>query len=176
MNTDKLRTLAKNEVTTLSKNLNATDIRFLIQTLNEKDDIVRYNAFLLLQSNSREFPFVYEHWSDLEKKLEKSNSQQRSLGVMLIAENVKWDKEGRFSKTISKYLSCCNDEKFITARQAIQGLETIVKATDKFNDKIKKSLTDLRLSQYKENQQRLINKDISNILKKINDEKNIQQK
>ena len=169
MNIDDLKTQAKNEIPALAKKLNVSDIRFLIPILNEKDDNVRYNAFLLLQSSSREFPFVYECWSDLEKKLENSNSQQRSLGLMLIAENVRWDRDDRFSKTISKYLRCCNDEKFITARQAIQGLEVIVKATDKFNDEIKKSLANLRLSQYKENQQKLINKDISNVLKRINE-------
>jgi hypothetical protein len=86
---------------------------------------------------------------------------------MLIAENVKWDKEDRFIKTISKYLSCCNDEKFITARQAIQGLESILKTTDKFDNEIKQGLSNLRLSQFKENQQKLINKDISNTLKII---------
>jgi hypothetical protein len=168
MNTDRLKTLVKSEVTTLSKNLDAGDIRFLIQTLNEKDDVVRYNAFLLLQSSSRESPFVYEYWSDLEEKLENPNSYQRSLGIMLIAENVKWDRDDRLSKTISKYLRCCNDEKFITARQAIQGLETIVKATDKFNNEIKQSLASLQFSQYKENQQKLVNKDVSNVLKTIN--------
>jgi len=165
MNTDDLKALRKNDVPTLSKNLTAGDIFFLIQALNEKDDTLRYNAFLLLQSNSREFPSVYEYWSDLETKLENSNSYQRSLGIMLLAENVRWDKNDRFSKTISKYLSCCSDEKFITARQAIQGLEVILKATDKFDDKIKQSMTNLQLSQYKENQQRPHNKDISNILK-----------
>jgi hypothetical protein len=86
---------------------------------------------------------------------------------MLIAENVKWDKGGRFSRTISKYLSCCSDEKFITARQAIQGLEAVLKATDKFDKEKKQSLANLRLSQYKENQQKLLNKDASKILKII---------
>jgi hypothetical protein len=171
MNIDELKTLAKNEIPTLSKNLNTTDIHFLIQILNEKDDTVRYNAFQLLQSNSREFPLVYEYWSDLEKKLESPNSYQRSIGIMLIAENVKGDKDDRFSKTIIKYLSCCNDEKFITARQAIQGLEVILKATDKFDDEIKQSLTNLQLSQYKENQQKLVNKDITKILNIIKNKK-----
>ena len=175
MNTDKLKALAKNEIPTLSKNLSPADIHFLIQTLNEKDDTIRYNAFLLLQSNSREFPFVYEYWSDLEKKLESPNSYQRSIGIMLIAENVRWDKEGRFSRTIGKYLSCCNDAKFITARQAIQGLDAILKATDKFDNEIKQSLAGLRFSKYKVNQQRLLNKDTSNILQIINS-KNKQSK
>ncbi len=168
MNIHELKTLAKNEIPALSKKLDVADIRFLVQTLSEKDDAVRYNAFLLLRSSSREFPLVYEYWKDLEMKLENSNSFQRSLGVMLLAENVQWDKENKFGKTIGEYLRCCNDEKFITARQAIQGLEAIVKATDKFNDKIKQGLADLQLSQYKENQRKLINKDISSVLKRIN--------
>jgi hypothetical protein len=175
MNTNELKVLAKNEIPALSKNLHPADIHFLVQTLKEKDDTIRYNAFLLLQSHSHEFPFVYEYWGDLEKKLESSNSYQRSLGIMLIAENVRWDKDDRFSKTISKYLSCCNDEKFVTARQTIQGLETILKATDKFDNEIKQSLANLRVLQYKENQQKLLNKDILNILKII-ENKNKQPK
>jgi hypothetical protein len=64
----------------------------------------------------------------------------------LIAENVRLDKEYRFVRTFNKYLRCCSDEKFITARQAIQGLETILKTTDKFNVEIKQSLANLQLS------------------------------
>jgi hypothetical protein len=165
MNTEELKALAKNDIPTLSKNLNAADILFLIQTLNEKDDEVRYNAFLLLQSSSRESPLVYKYWGDLEKKLESSNSYQRSIGAMLIAENVRWDKEDRFSKTISKYLSCCNDEKFITARQAIQGLAVILKTTNKFDVELEQSLANFRSSKYKDNQQKLVNKDVADILK-----------
>ena len=70
MDIDELKALGKNEIPTISKNLDRTDVNFLIQRLSEKDDLVRYNAFLLLQSNSRGLPFVYEHWSELENKLE----------------------------------------------------------------------------------------------------------
>jgi hypothetical protein len=167
MNIDKLKALTKTEIMAASKNLNADDIRFLIQTLNEKDDTLRYNAFLLLQANSRLFPFVYEFWSYLEAKLESTNSYQRSLGAMLIAENVKWDKTDQFDKSFNNYMSCCNDEKFITARQTVQGLEVILKATDRYDEKIKQNLTSLSLSQYKENQQKLLNKDKDKILKII---------
>jgi hypothetical protein len=168
MNTHELKALAKTDIALVSTNLNDADINFLVETLNEKDDKLRYNAFLLLQASSRQLPSVYEFWSELEMKLDNDNSHQRSLGIMLIAENVRWDKEGRFSKTISKYLSCCKDEKFITARQTIQGLEIILKTTDKFNDLIKQRLANLQLSQYKENQQKLLSKDIANVLKIIN--------
>jgi len=167
MNADKLKALSKSEIPALSKNLNADEIRFLIQTLNEKDDTIRYNAFLLLQSSSRAFPYVYDYWDILEGKLESTNSYQRSLGVMLIAENVKWDKDDKFSNAFNNYMSCCNDEKFITARQSIQGLEAILKATNKYDNKIQQSLTNLKISQYKDNQQKLLSKDKEKIIKII---------
>ena len=168
MNKEELKALAKTDINLASTNLNDSEINFLVETLNEKDDKLRYNAFLLLQASSRQVPHVYKYWDEFEKKLDNENSYQRSLGIMLIVENVRWDQEDKFSKTISKYLSCCTDEKFITARQTIQGLEIILKATDKFNDIIKQRLVDLQLSQYKDNQQKLLSKDISNVLKKIN--------
>jgi hypothetical protein len=167
MDARQLKELSKDDVAKLSKNLSRDEIRFLVEMLNQKDEAIRYHAFLLLQSNSRLFPFVYEYWNNLEEKLENPNSYQRSAGVKLIAENVKWDKNNRFSKTIKKYLNCCNDEKFITARQTIQALETILKATDKFNSEIKEEMISLQLQQYKKTQQKLPNKDRLRILQLI---------
>jgi hypothetical protein len=83
--------------------------------------------------------------------------------LKLIAENVKWDKNGKFVKTIDKYLRGCADEKFITARQAIQALETVIHATESFNDKIKQNLTNLSLSKYKKSQAKLLKEDICKI-------------
>jgi hypothetical protein len=92
LNLDNLKVVTKDQILGLSKTLTANDIHFLIEELNEKDDKLRYNAFLLLQSHSRLFPSVYEYWSELEKKLDSENSYQRSLGIMLIAEK-RWTKK-----------------------------------------------------------------------------------
>ncbi len=165
MNDDELRKVEKTDVFAISKTLDLADVSLLVEKLKEKDDKIRYNAFLLLQSVSRIFPYVHEYWGELETKLDSGNSYQRSLGVMLIAENVRWDKEGKFAKTLQKYLTCCNDEKFITARQSIQGLTTILEATGKFNAEIEQGLANLQLSKYKENQQKLLKTDISKVLK-----------
>ena len=167
MDINGLKNLSKNEIPDLAKKLSECDVDFLVATLTEKDDAVRYNTFLLLQANSRLFSLVYSHWDELEKKLDSSNSYQRSLGLMLIAENIKWDNDGKFSKTIDKYLGCCVDEKFITARQAIQGLANVLKETSKYDNKINQALTVLTIDKYKENQQRLLKKDITNIKKMI---------
>ncbi len=165
MNIEELEALSKDRITAQAKNLNAVDIKLLVETLNEKDDKLRYNAFLLLQAFSKEQSLVYQYWDVLAKKLESDNSYQRSLGVMLIAENVRWDKDGKFAKLIDKYMACCNDEKFITARQTVQGLGTIIKSTGKYKDAIKQDLAKLQFTQYKENQQKLLQKDVLNVLK-----------
>ena len=61
MDARQLKELSKDDVTKLSKNLDRDEIRFLVEMLNEKDEAIRYHAFLLLHSNSRSFPFVYEY-------------------------------------------------------------------------------------------------------------------
>ncbi len=167
MNTEQLAAIQKTEISNQAKTLTAPDIAFLVETLNEKDDKLRYNAFLLLQAHSQNAPSIYPYWDTLAKKLDSDNSYQRSLGVMLIAENARWDSEGKFGKTISKFMACCNDEKFITARQTIQAIATIAKATNKYNQTFEQNLANLQFAQYKENQQKLLKKDVANTLKTI---------
>lgn len=167
----KLKALSKTEIPQLSKNLINTDIDFLVECLSERDDKIRYHAFLLLQEASRNSSIVYPYWNVLEDKLDNDNSYQRSLGLMLISENVRWDKDNKFAGMLDKYLHCCADEKFITARQAIQGLTNIINATDLYNDKIKQYLTNYPIYKYPENQQNLLNKDIQNTLQIIEKKK-----
>jgi hypothetical protein len=167
MNREDLKTLSKDQIPTLAKQLGESDINFLVAALEEKEDTTRYKAFLLLQAHSQEASSLYGYWGELEKKLENPNSYQRSIGLMLIAENVRWDKDGKFDGAIGKYLKCCMDEKFITARQTIQGLAGILNATNAYDDVIKQNLLHLSFVQYKENQQKLLNKDTANVLKII---------
>jgi hypothetical protein len=165
MNIDELKSLQKTVIPESAKHLNEKDVDFLFKTLIEKDDTVRYNAFLLLQAHSKESALVYRHWNDLANKLKSDNSYQRSIGVMLLSENVKWDHERKFNLTIDSYLDCCMDEKFITARQAIQGLTKILNTNNSYDKKIKQHLSNLPLEKYKKNQQKLLVKDITQTLK-----------
>jgi hypothetical protein len=168
MNIEELKTLSKDQIQVQATQLTAADVKLLIETLSAKDDKLRYKAFLLLQAHSKEQPSVYSYWEVLKKKLGSENSYQRSLGVMLIAENARWDKEGKFPRVMNQYMACCNDEKFITSRQAIQGLGTIIESTGKYKDSIAKALAGLQFTKYKENQQKLLRKDVSNVLKLAN--------
>jgi len=167
MNLKNLKDLTKEQILAEAQNLAQGDVQLLVDTLSEKNDTLRYRAFLLLQAHSRMQPSLYNYWGVLASKLDNANSYQRSLGVMLIAENVRWDKESKFRGVIEKYFRCCTDEKFITSRQAIQGLVTITAATDNYNDEIERRLVALDLRMYKETQQKLLRKDIGSVLKLI---------
>ncbi len=95
----------KNTIDESANQLNTNDIEYLINLLNEKNNEVRYTAFLVLQSRSQMFSDVYKYWQDFCKKLSNSNSYQRSIGIMFIAENNRWDDQNKFEDIIDMYLS-----------------------------------------------------------------------
>ena len=165
-----LKSLSKDEISERARKLDSNEISFLVACLTEKDEKIRYPAFLLLQASSQEFPFVYKYWDVLQSKLGSDNSYHRSTGLKLIAENVRWDEDNRFARTINKYLRCCNDDKFITARQAIQALAIVISVTKTYNDPIKRSLTNFSSAKYNKGQIKLLNEDIRKILKIIENE------
>ena len=127
-------------------------IETLVERLNEKDDNVRYEAFLALQALSQKDDSVYRYWDIFAGKLNSGNSYQRSIGLMLLAENVRWDKGGRFAAVCDAYLAHCNDEKFITARQCIQGLNKIIAATTEYREEIIAALAGMDLGIRKDTQ------------------------
>ncbi len=167
LNTEDIEKISKEDIPQHALRLTASDVDFLIDRLSDKADETRYKTFLLLQANSRIRPYIYAHWAKLEAKLTSENSYQRSLGVMLIAESVRWDMEGKFRDCFEKYLTCCSDEKFVTSRQAIQGLQRIIEATGKYDTEIKRAIEKLPLDRYKESQQSLLRRDITATLKAI---------
>ncbi len=167
MQFDQLSSMTKEEIPRLAKNLRHTDVEFLVKNLAEKDDTIRYNAFLLLQAASRWSPLVYKYWDELEEKLESPNSYQRNIGLRLISENVRWDKEGKFEETLDRYLLHCTDEKFVTSRQAVQGLVTVTQSTDRYDKRIQSALDGLSLGRYNAGQQRLLRKDLSDVRRVI---------
>lgn len=116
MLTKELLLSQKDNLNCLLEKVGENDIDLLVEWLKEKDDTIRYAAFLLLQLLSINSCKVYKYWDTFAGMIDNDNSYQRSLGLMLIAENVRWDKEEKFGVICSKYLNHCDDEKFITAR------------------------------------------------------------
>ena len=157
----------KNTIDEVAKQLNTNDIEYLINLLNEKNNEVRYTAFLVLQSSSQMFSDVYKYWKDFCKKLSNSNSYQRSIGIMLIAENNRWDDQNKFRDIINIYLSHCEDEKFITARQTIQSINKWIMYKKGLLSLVVRKLISIDISKYKDSQRKLILVDIIRVLSEI---------
>lgn len=161
---ESIMAIGEDRIEESSISLSKEDISQLVEWLSLKDDKIRYRAFLLLQSRSSKTEDVYPYWDVFQSKLKNENSYQRSIGLMLIAENVKWDKEKKIEKTIDEYLELLNDEKPITIRQCIQSLKKIVPYAANLNQKIASKLIAINLAAIKETMRKSILLDILNAL------------
>lgn len=161
---ESMMSIDKSDLQEASKMVNKDDISQLIERLALKDDNIRYQAFLLLQNRSLFFDDVYPYWDIFQRKLKSDNSFQRSIGLMLLAENVKWDVENKMEDTIDEYLELLNDEKPITIRQCIQSLGKIAPYKPGLNDKIAGRLILFNLIAVKETMRKSVLLDILNVL------------
>lgn len=150
-----------------AKKLQKDELCHLVELLDEKDDKIRYQALLLLKSRSLYSNDMYPYWNVFREKLKSENSYLRSIGLMLIAENTKWDNENKMDDTIDDYLMLLKDEKPITIRQCIQSLSSIIPHKSHLNAKIASNLMSLDILSIKETMRRLVLTDILNILVKI---------
>ncbi len=144
--------------------LTTEDIATLIPLLQEKDDALRYSAFLTLCARSKTTSDVMSYWETFEKKLTDENSYQRSIGLMLIAHNARWDTTGRFGGAFSGYMACCNDTSFVTRRQAIQSIQLWAPYAEEHLTAAANILMEIDVTACKETQRKLLLLDICTTL------------
>lgn len=112
-----------------------------VDDLSSTDDKIRLHALqTLLKLTEVPVDWVYEVWDLLLEKLENENSYQRSIGIMLLCNLAKSDRENRMEASLDHLLAHTRDEKFITSRQCIQNIWKVA-ATNKANrEKVLKHL------------------------------------
>lgn len=161
---DSIMSIDKNEIYEASKEPNVDDIKQLFEWLSLKEDNLRYQAFLLLQARSSYSDDVYPYWELLVSKLKSKNSYQRSIGAMLLAENVRWDLNNKMEDLLEAYLELLNDEKPITVRQSIQSLGKIAEVKPHLGKKIADALITLPLDSIRDTMRKSILLDILGVL------------
>ena len=161
---EKLISIDKNDLEEASKTIDKNDLPLIIDWLSEKNDKIRYHTFLLLQNRSLYYDDVYPFWEKFVEKLKSGNSYQRSIGLMLIAENARWDKVNRFDDIIDEYFAILDDEKPITIRQCIQSFSKIIPHKNHLHIKIANKIMAIDITKIKETMQKLIQIDILSIL------------
>lgn len=154
----------KDALPALSKALTPEDLEMLVDWLSEKDDKLRYSSLLVLQSRSKDSDDLYKYCDVFVSKLKSDNSYQRSIGLMMIAANVRWDKNSLFEAVFDDYCALLEDEKPITVRQCIQSFEDIVPYKPLLGTKIADILMDIDILCAKETMRKLFLLDIINIL------------
>lgn len=120
MLSESLLSIRKEDLPEVAKAIDSSELSDLVDLLFEKDDKIRYQAFLLLQYRSQFLGDVYPFWGTFRTKLNDANSYQRSIGIMLIAENAKWDVENKMADSLDYCTELLKDDKPITIRQSIQ--------------------------------------------------------
>ncbi len=161
---DNIMSIDKDQLPEAAKAAQTSDLPVLVDLLSEKNDKIRYQAFLLLTYRSQFFDDVYPFWETFRLKMKSSNSYQRSIGLMLIAENAKWDAENKLEHSVDEYLNLLTDEKPITVRQCIQSLSSIVPYKPNLYSKIVGALLSVDIASVKETMRKSILLDILNIL------------
>ena len=123
---EKLHEMDKDTIREAAEAIDENDIQLLVGWLKEKDQEIRNRALLLLQNRSLNHNDVYPFWHVFEEKLKSDQPEQRSIGIMLIAANTKWDSENKIDEAIDAYLLCLNDKNPVIIRQCIQSLHEIL--------------------------------------------------
>jgi hypothetical protein len=164
---ERLLSYEKEDLPDVSKALDKDDLHQLVDWLSEKDDTIRYQSFLLLKHRSEYFNDVYPYLDIFCEKLRSNNSYQRSIGLMLIAANAKWDVDNRIDDVIDEYLFLLNDEKPITVRQCIQSLCEIVPYKKQLLMKVADKLISFNIVKIRETMRKSILIDILTVLAMI---------
>ncbi len=167
---ERLMTVTREEIGEVARSLDRHQIALLVEWLASKDDKRRYQALLLLQHRSMIDSDVSVHWSTFQGKLKHENSYQRSIGIIMIAENVQWDMEGRMEKSLDDCLSLLGDKRPITVRQCIQALTKIAHYNAALRTRIAAALEELDLLRIKESMRGSVLRDLK-ALRSVLDER-----
>lgn len=166
MTYDDLAQIDKDDPSGTAARLSKGDIEQLVEWLGEKEDKIRYPSLLILQSRSRIKDDVYPYRETFREKLKSDNSFQRNIGLILLAENARWD-DGWLDGVIGEYLALVNDEKPITARYCVQYLQKIVPYKPDLHAAIAKALMETDLTMVRETMRKLVLFDIIEVLAAI---------
>jgi len=159
-----LLAIDREELSGESKEINDRDIMDMIEWLSEPEDAVFYPSFQMLQKRSQDTEDVYKYWEVFRNKLKSENSKQRSIGLLMIACNVRWDSENRFEELFDEFFTLLHDEQESTIRQCIVSLRNVVPYTCALHKKIAEKLMEVDIYHLKETVKQNILKEILEML------------
>ena len=99
------------------------EIQGLVKNLSGKSRTAQSNAYQeLTQLTRSKVTWVYEVWDQLVELLSSKDNRARSIAAQLLCNLAKSDVEHRITNDFDKIMTVTKDEKFVTARHAMQAL------------------------------------------------------
>ena len=132
----------------------------IISKLTVKDDKYACAIADRIISESRDTDKWYEYFDTFASLLKHPKSLVRNRALYILAANAQWDDENLFDAILPEFLSHITDEKPITARQCIKALAQVGESKPEYIPRITEALREADLSQYKDSMRPLIEKDI----------------
>jgi len=123
-----------------------------------KERLKALNQLLKITENKVEW--FEEKYDELVEKLNNENSYQRSIGIMLLCNLAKSDKNDKILSILPEIISHTRDEKFITARQCIQNIWKIAITNPQSGMEIMNHLKEQYMSCKNDKHYNLIRQDI----------------
>lgn len=91
--------------------------------LYSEDREIQHTAYSsLMEETDRPVDWAYEAWEELAQSLSHKNNRVRSIAAQLLCNLAKSDPDGRMVKDVALLLAVTKDERFVTARHALQSL------------------------------------------------------
>jgi len=104
-------------------------------TLNHQK--VYYYGYNILDKATEINPKIfYKHWDKFVGLLKRKNTYHREIGIVILSNLIKVDKNDKFSEIINDYLKCLYDEKISNAVYTAECLKYIIKNKPEYREKI----------------------------------------
>lgn len=136
----------------------------LLLDLTLKDDKKAYESLkkiIAISFNSNEY---YKHLDYFASLLTDEKSYIRTRAFLLICAQAKWDKENKISDLLPLMSTLLNDPKPTVVRQSLKALKEVIAYKPELHKEIKKYLSKIDISKYKDSMSPLIQKDIEELL------------
>lgn len=145
-------------------------VRKHFDALYVDDANVRYEAFKhIIEITHGPVTWIYEIWDALLKLLQSKDNHVRTIAVQLLSNLAKSDSENRLLNDFDQLIVVTKDEKFVTARHALQCLWKIAVVKPEFREMVVRKLTERFDGAMQEKNGTLIRYDIIEVFKKAFD-------
>ena len=144
------------------------DKKKIIQRLVDKDDKQAYEYAKKIIVESAKTNKYLDMISDFAIMLEDKNSFIRTRFFILICNQARWANDGQIENVYDKMKPLLNDSKPTVVRQCLNALHEVILYRPDMSNIIKKTISKIDLSIYKDSMRSLIKKDIDELMKIVN--------